>query len=177
MKSVTFLILFLSVLGQLSCATVPDGRGVKNPSGEIQEDEKYRCAALIPDQFGLVSVDVQVNDLPGRMLLNSGARLSVLDSGFAQKAGLDFSGKASARIEGPGLKPVPVKVATVRKLLIGEALWENVEIPVGEVSQLMVSDGSGSGFSTEAGWLGASFLARTDAIIDYPRARVCFRIQ
>ena len=111
---------------------------------------------------GHLRVAAMVNGTACRLVVDTGAFLTVLDQGFARKARIGgYSTGQYAR--GFGTKARPIRVSQFPELKVGDFTIHNASVTISELDPALL----GGGGEEAAGLLGAEYLGLHGAIFDF----------
>lgn len=116
-----------------------------------------------------IFVDGKINGKPARLLIDTGAGMSILHIPYAESVGLEV-GPLDEKIYGvsgeapAGWTPVPT-------IQLGEAVFKDRRL----LSTDMLKDKPPGTKAREDGILGAEFMSQLDAVISYPDRRIFLR--
>lgn len=116
-----------------------------------------------------IFVDGKINGKPARLLIDTGAGMSILHIPYAESVGLEV-GPLDEKIYGvageapAGWTPVPT-------IQLGEAVFKDRRL----LSTDMLKDKPPGAKAREDGILGAEFMSQLDAVISYPDRRIFLR--
>jgi predicted aspartyl protease len=116
-----------------------------------------------------IFVDGKINGKPARLLIDTGAGMSILHIPYAESVGLEV-GPLDEKIYGvageapAGWTPVPT-------IQLGEAVFKDRRI----LATDMLKDKPQGTKAREDGILGAEFMSQLDAVISYPDRRIFLR--
>ncbi|MFZ9936627.1 MAG: aspartyl protease family protein [Luteolibacter sp.] len=116
-----------------------------------------------------IFIDAQVNGKPARVLIDTGAGISLLHTGYAADTGLEV-GPMTETIHGVGGE-APAGWTPVPTIQLGEAVFENRRILA---TDLLKDKPEGTKSRMDV-ILGADFMNQLDAVISYPERRVFLR--
>jgi len=116
-----------------------------------------------------IFIDGKINGQPARLLVDTGAGISLLHSAYAESAGLEV-GPLTETIYGVAgeAKAGWTEVPTIQ---LGEAVFRDRRI----LATDLMKDKPPGARSREDAILGADFMSRLDAVISYPERRIFLR--
>jgi hypothetical protein len=122
---------------------------------------------------GHLHVSAVVNGVPCRLVVDTGASLTVLDRQFARKARLGgYDTGAYAR--GIGTKARPIRVSQFPELKLGDFVIRNAAVTISDLDQELLG---GDGKASAVGLLGAEYLGLHGAVFDFNSGTLYLRPQ
>lgn len=112
-------------------------------------------------------VDVEINGVPGKMILDTGAYLAGIDSGFASKIGVAGYRSRMGSIDAAGVLG-ETKVARLKSFKIGGVSARAADIRVQPFGFTKASTGEVMGL------LGMDILGQNGTIIDFGQQKLYF---
>jgi len=104
---------------------VYDGKPDRAPSG-VADSIRY------DNRDGLIFVSVRINGEPGTALIDTGSNISYVNSAFARSAKMRANSELTQRLQGATGGNEDVRVASARKLTIGDFYFSNIELLVAD---------------------------------------------
>lgn len=120
---------------------------------------------------GHLHVSAVVNGTPCRLVVDTGAFLTVLDDGFARKARLGGY-NTGAYAQGFGTKARPIQVSQFPEFKVGDFTIRNASVTITPLSSGLLG---GDGNDAAVGLLGAEYLGMHGAIFDFNSATLYLR--
>ena len=140
----------------------------------------YSMADLLasPRDARGIQVNVLLNGHAARAKIDSGAFLSVVSKGFADRAGVSYQG-TSAEIVGIGGKSLESRVGRFQTFTIGDETINNVQVLIAQLDKNMTTQELGSRIAVAAViesdmLLGADFLRAHRVLIDNSTRKMVF---
>ena len=122
---------------------------------------------------GHLHVSAVVNGVPCRLVVDTGASLTVLDRQFARKARLGgYDTGHYAR--GIGTKARPIRVSQFPELKVGDFLIRNAAVTISDLDPELLG---GDGKAPAVGLLGAEYLGLHGAVFDFNSGTLYLRAQ
>ena len=92
LKSLNLVVLVASAMFVKACITISDfDRGHLEPAPVQPVEITYEL------ERGLIILEASINGVQGRFIFDNGFSLSAVNTGFAQRAGIEFSGRSNIR--------------------------------------------------------------------------------
>jgi hypothetical protein len=119
---------------------------------------------------GHIFVPIGVNDTPGQFVLDTGAFGSLLDTGFAARAGVQWDRNQTAVVvQGVGgLETRTLHAGHIRMLTLGDARIPDREMPMSDIAMPQPKGGHVDGL------LGADMLNLLDLELDFQASTMSF---
>jgi predicted aspartyl protease len=122
---------------------------------------------------GHLHVSAVINGVPCRLVVDTGASLTVLDQQFARKSHLGgYDTGQYAR--GIGTRARPIRVSQFPEFKVGDFMIRNAAVTISELDSGLLS---GDGKSPAVGLLGAEYLGLHGAVFDFNSGTLYLRPQ
>ena len=122
---------------------------------------------------GHLHVSAVINGVPCRLVVDTGASLTVLDQQFARKSHLGgYDTGQYAR--GIGTKARPIRVSQFPEFKVGDFMFRNAAVTISDLDPELLG---GDGKSAAVGLLGAEYLGLHGAIFDFNSGTLYLRPQ
>ncbi|CAN5363650.1 hypothetical protein BH20VER3_BH20VER3_19850 [soil metagenome] len=121
---------------------------------------------------GHLHVSAVVNGTPCRLIVDTGAFLTVLDQDFARKARL--GGYSTGHYaQGFGTKARPIRVTQFPEFKVGDFVIRNASVTITQLDRELLSGGEAK--TPAVGLLGAEYLGLHGAIFDFNNGTLYLR--